>query len=125
VFAGAACTYSLEANQRRVESLAAARLIFAALASADAVLSDAETTQSWGSAGKGAIGVFQEQIAVWEAQRDRVARVADVVDFQSMAGAFNNIAHINDAIESATQRGLPDRGVSQVLQDPHTNYAWR
>jgi hypothetical protein len=118
VIAGAATTgavqFAGESLSRRNDSQAAARLLYGALVEVDQEL---ESYLERGSVP--AAASFGRQIAMWETQRDKLARVLDVLDFQLVQAAFSNVQRIVDVIESAREAGRADGGVATLRADPH------
>ncbi len=106
----------VEERKRRNDALSAARLVYGALAEAEAMISYATETGSWGS--RTGRTLFEPHIAVWHAQRESLARVVGTLDFHSIGSAFNDLSHMDDVISRAFGVMVPDRGVSQVLADP-------
>jgi hypothetical protein len=117
VIAGAVTTGGVQAVLayigRRNTSLAASRMIYGALVEVDQAL---EAFTSWGHIP--AAASFSRQIEMWEAQKEHLARVSDLVDYQILQAAFSNIGYIDDAIETAHQAGEGDGGLTRLRKDP-------
>ncbi len=99
---------------RRNDSQAAARLLYGALVEVD------QSVESYLELGSvPATASFDKQLATWEAERPKLARVLNVLDFQLVQAGFSNVQRIVDTIESARQAGRPDGGVAALKADPH------
>lgn len=76
----------VESNRRRNDSLMAGRLVYGALVEVDQAVA---AYTKWGDVPSRAS--FQRQVAIWEDQKEKLARVLDVVDLQIVQAAFSNI----------------------------------
>ena len=103
---------------RRSDSLAAARLVFGQIVDAELTLEASSEAQRFQLRG-GAQRLFVGHIATWEAQRQALARVLNVVDFNMIQAAFASLKHIEDVIAEASRKQRPDGGWSDIRRDPY------
>jgi hypothetical protein len=121
VIAGAVTTggvqFWISAQQRRNDALAAARLVYGALASATVELERTQLTKQWGAADLALGPPFAGNRAVWSQQRERLARVLDPAGFHCVDGAFDTLKNLDDALTLAVRRGQPENPAEIVLND--------
>jgi hypothetical protein len=117
VIAGAATTGGVQSilayTGRRNDSLASARLVYGSLVEVGKAL---ELFDQWGHIP--ASTSFKRQTTIWDAQKETLARVLDVVDYQLIQGAFSNIGYMDDALQDARQAQDHDGGLARLRSDP-------
>lgn len=101
---------------RRNDSLAAARLMFGALVAAELEL-DVGQERSAFVPRHGRTRLFEAGLATWESQKDRLARVVNVVEFNTIQAAVFDLQHLDDVVHEAVQTGLPDGGYAAIVGD--------
>jgi hypothetical protein len=98
--------------------ISAARLVFGQIVDAELILeaaADAQRVQLRGGADR----LFAGHLATWEAQRQALARVLNIVDFNLIQAAFASLKHIDDVIAEANLTQDADGGWGNVLRDPY------
>jgi hypothetical protein len=98
---------------RSNDSLAAARLVYGSLVEAQNMLVAYENVGRFPPHDS-----FERQLAVWEEQKERLARVLDVLDFQRIQAAFSNLRYMEDIVRNAKRENRPDGGMGAILADP-------
>jgi len=105
-------------RSRVTDAIASARIIYSALGDANSALIAAERTGSWGAGG--GTSLFEGHFALWEANRDSLARATSAMDFHHIQVAFvSGVKHIGSACAAAVEKGEADQGVAMVLGDPY------
>jgi hypothetical protein len=99
---------------RHTDAIASARVVYSALADVTASVEGARLAGKWGVGGP---QLFQEHAATWQTHRTALARTISAMDFHHIQVAFIDIRHIANTRKKAFDEGLPDEGLTLVLND--------